>query len=108
MHKLCRVRQLAVFYLSALALYYLLLATPAHCFVADEIHTNANPSAFTSRARPCGVVSNMAPDRPALHVGALWLLLPRLCWEDLIQMGMIGNINAFITDMRVGEGKCGL
>lgn len=80
---------------------------PSHCFVADEIHTNANPSAFTSRARPCGVVSR-EPDRPALRVGALWLLLPRLFWEDLIHMGMIGNIKAFITDMRVGEGKCGL
>lgn len=26
----------------------------------------------------------------------------RLCWEDPIPLGMIGNINAFITEMRSG------
>lgn len=72
-----------------------------------KTHTNVNPSAFTSRARPRGAVSDTAPDRPALDVGAFWLLLPGLCWEDPIQRGLIGNINTFITDMRIGEGKRG-
>lgn len=98
-HRLCRVRQLAISYLSAPALYCMLPATSALCFGAYKIHTNVNPSAFTSRACPCGVVSNMAPDRPALDVGAFWLLLPRLCWEDPFQLGLVGNINTFISEM---------
>lgn len=91
---------------SAPTLYCMEPATPAHCSGAYEIHTTVNPSAFTSRAHPCGVVSNMAPDRLAQRVGAFWLLLPRLCWEDPIQLGMIGNNNTFIRDMW-GERECG-
>lgn len=58
-------------------LSYVTLPSPAPCasrnissgwFGAYNIPTDVDPSVFTSRARPCGVVSNMAPGRPALHL----------------------------------------
>lgn len=63
---------------------------------------DVNPSAFTSRAHPCGAVSDMVPGSPVLDVGSLWLL--SLCWKDQIQLGMnhIGNISTFIIDMWMG------
>lgn len=85
-------------------LYCVLPETLAHCwFGAYKIPTDVDPSVFTSRPRPCSVVSNMAPGRPELDLDAFCFLSPRLCWEDLIQLIMIGNINTFIIDMWTGE-----
>lgn len=101
------LRQLAISYLilSYLPLLYCVLPeTLAHCwFGAYKIPTDVDPSVFTSRARPCSVVSNMAPGRPALDLDAFWFLSPRLYWEDPIQLIMIGNINTFIIDVWIVE-----
>lgn len=51
---------------------------------------------FTSRARPCGVVSSTAQDRPTQCVLALsGFHYTRQCWEAPAS----GDINAFIMDM---------
>lgn len=44
---------------------------------------NVNPSVFTHRACPCGVVSNMAPDRPARFT----LALSGFHYQGLLQGG---------------------
>lgn len=91
-------RQLAISFLPLL--YYELPETLAHClFGAHKISTDVDPSVFTSRAGPCGVVSNMAPGRPEQDLDAFWFLSPKRCWEDPIQLRMIGNINTFVIDM---------
>lgn len=66
---------------------YFAAISAAYCFGAYKIHTDVSPSEFTSRARPCGVVRNMAADAPALHRGAFWILLPSLCWEEYNSAG---------------------
>ena len=109
-HGLGRVGHLALFYLSApSACDYHLLAVLFCLFLQLRKipHRIVNQSAFTSRAHPCGVVSIMVPVRPALDVAAFWLLSHRLCWEDSIQPGMIGNMNSFVREMWKWEGKCG-
>lgn len=102
----CRVRQLAISYDSATARCKL----PANISpLVLELFKSTCMSVHQRspcRACPRGAVSNMAPDRQGT-LALFWLSLPRRCREDLIHLGMRGDINAFITDMWKGEGKCG-
>lgn len=106
---LCRVDQLAPSYQSV-------PSTSTVCcqkhhlsavFRAYKIHTVSIHQPLPAGPIPVVLLAMWRQVDQCWFVGAFWLLSPRLCWEDPIQLWTIGNINPFITDMWMGEWKCG-